>query len=145
MAGNTVHEFVKFERPLTPYIGMAYVKDFGFYGVWQKLVNIVKYSIKALKCAVVYQNGTSSWVDIKMGIYPTRLEYGRISVSFDYGLVMKRTTRHGELGIKWRFTSKLDDLDFADNVVLIDFGPHAAKNHKNKRVALPTGPAGKVD
>ena len=33
---------------------------------------------------------------------------------------MRRTVGHGENGIRWKlFTSKLDDLDFADDVVLI--------------------------
>ena len=32
---------------------------------------------------------------------------------------MKRTIGHGENSIRWKFTSKLDDLDFADDVVLI--------------------------
>ena len=34
--------------------------------------------------------------------------------------VMRRTVGHGENGIRWKlFTSKLDDLDSADDVVLI--------------------------
>ena len=32
--------------------------------------------------------------------------------------VMTRTICHDEIGISWNFTSKLDDLDFADDVVL---------------------------
>ena len=33
--------------------------------------------------------------------------------------VMKRTVQNGETGIRWKFTSKLDDLDFADDLALI--------------------------
>lgn len=33
--------------------------------------------------------------------------------------VMRRTVGNGENGIRWRFTSKLDDLDFADDIALI--------------------------
>ena len=32
---------------------------------------------------------------------------------------MRRIVGDGENGIRWKFTSKLDDLDFADDVVLI--------------------------
>ena len=32
--------------------------------------------------------------------------------------VIRRTIGHGENGIRWKFTSKLDDLDFGDDVVL---------------------------
>ena len=31
---------------------------------------------------------------------------------------MRRTICHGETGISWKFTSKLDDLNFADDLVL---------------------------
>ena len=31
---------------------------------------------------------------------------------------MKRTVAHGENSIRWKFTSKFDDLDFADDEVL---------------------------
>ena len=33
--------------------------------------------------------------------------------------VMRRTVGNGENGIRWWFTSKLDDLDFADDIALI--------------------------
>lgn len=32
---------------------------------------------------------------------------------------MRRAVGHGENGIRWKFTSKLDDADFADDVLLI--------------------------
>ena len=32
---------------------------------------------------------------------------------------MRRIVGDGENGIRWKFTSKLDDLDFADDIVLI--------------------------
>ncbi len=33
--------------------------------------------------------------------------------------VMKRTVQNVETGIRWRITSKLEDLDFADDLVLL--------------------------
>ena len=33
--------------------------------------------------------------------------------------VMRRTVGNGENGIRWKFTSKLDDLDFADDIALL--------------------------
>ena len=32
---------------------------------------------------------------------------------------MRRTVGRGENGIRWKFTSKLDDVDFPDDVLLI--------------------------
>ena len=33
--------------------------------------------------------------------------------------VMRRTVGDGNNGIRWKFTLKLDDLDFADDIVLL--------------------------
>ena len=33
--------------------------------------------------------------------------------------VMRRAVGSGENGIRWKFTSKLDDLDFPDDIVLL--------------------------
>ena len=33
--------------------------------------------------------------------------------------VMRRTLSEGNTGIRWRFTEKLDDLDFADDLALL--------------------------
>ena len=33
--------------------------------------------------------------------------------------VMRKTLREGNIGIRWRFTEKLDDLDFADDLALL--------------------------
>ena len=33
--------------------------------------------------------------------------------------VMRKTLREGNTGIRWRFTEKLEDLDFADDLALL--------------------------
>ena len=33
--------------------------------------------------------------------------------------VMRKTLREGNIGIRWRFTEKLEDLDFADDLALL--------------------------
>ena len=38
-------------------------------------------------------------------------------IVMDY--IMRRTVGKGENGIRWNFMSKLDDLDFADDVALL--------------------------
>ena len=37
---------------------------------------------------------------------------------------MRRAVGHGENGIRWKFTSNLDDADFADDVLLISCAQH---------------------
>ena len=54
----------------------------------------------------------------------------------------KRTVGHGENSIRWKFTSKFDDLDFADNVMLISStkqqieGKTARMDDEARRVGL---------
>ena len=33
--------------------------------------------------------------------------------------IMRRTTENGNTGIRWEFMSKLEDLDFADDIALL--------------------------
>ena len=33
--------------------------------------------------------------------------------------VMRKTTKHGNTGIRWKFNNFREDLDFADNLALI--------------------------
>ena len=37
---------------------------------------------------------------------------------------MRRTVGHGKNGIRWKLTSNLDVLDFADDVVLLSSTKH---------------------
>jgi hypothetical protein len=45
---------------------------------------------------------------------------------------MRRTVRNGENGIRWKFTSKLDDLDFADDIALLSFTKQQMQYKLNK-------------
>lgn len=38
-------------------------------------------------------------------------------------LVMRKTVQDGERDFRWNFTSKLDDLDFADDIALPSKNP----------------------
>ena len=46
--------------------------------------------------------------------------------------VTRRTDGNGENGIRWRFTSKLDDLDFADDIALISSTKQQIQNKTTK-------------
>ena len=45
--------------------------------------------------------------------------------------IMRRTVGKGENGIRWRLTTKLDDLDFADDVAILVKKSNARENLKN--------------
>ena len=58
------------------------------------------------------------WFDIKTGVKQGCNMSGFLFlIIMDW--VMRRTVGNGENGIRWWFTSKLDDLDFADDIALI--------------------------
>ena len=45
---------------------------------------------------------------------------------------MRRTVGNGRNGIRWRFTSKLDDLDFAEDIALISSTKQQIQNKTTK-------------
>ncbi|PFX17059.1 hypothetical protein AWC38_SpisGene18635 [Stylophora pistillata] len=69
-------------------------------------------------CAVEDQGETCEWFDIK-----TSVKQGCNMSGFLFLIVMdwvmQRAVGSGENGIRWKFTSKLDDLDFAYDIVLL--------------------------
>ena len=87
------------------------------YGIPEKLTNLVKAFYDDFKCAVIHQGETSEWFDIKTGVKQGCIMSGFLFLMM-VDWVLRRTVRNGETGIRWKFTSKLDDLDFADDLVL---------------------------
>ncbi|KAJ8360365.1 hypothetical protein SKAU_G00168900 [Synaphobranchus kaupii] len=88
------------------------------YGIPEKIVRMVRLFYEDFQCAVEDQGETCGWFDIKTGVKQGCNMSGVLFlIVMDW--VMRRTVCHGENGIRWKFTSKLDDLDFADDVVLL--------------------------
>ena len=88
------------------------------YGIPEKLTNLVKAFYDDFRCAVIHQGETSEWFDIKTGIKQGCNMSGFLFLMV-VDWVMRRTVRNCETGIRRKFTSKLDDLDFADDLALI--------------------------
>ena len=70
------------------------------------------------KCAVEDQGEICVWIDIKTGVKQGCNMSGVVSLIV-MDLVMRRAVGGGKNGIRWKFTSTLDDLDFADDIVLL--------------------------
>ena len=88
------------------------------YGIPEKLTNLVKAFYDDFKCAMIHQGETSKWFDIKTGVKQgCNMSWFLFLMVVDW--IMRRTVRNDETGIIWKFTSKLDDLDFADDLALI--------------------------
>ena len=88
------------------------------YGIPEKIVRIVKLFYEGFECAVEDQGERGEWFEIRTGV-----KQGCNMSGFLFLLVMdwimRKTVGKGECGIRWRLTSKLDDLDFADDVALL--------------------------
>ncbi|XP_022803941.1 uncharacterized protein LOC111341250 [Stylophora pistillata] len=88
------------------------------YGIPEEIVEIVRVFYDDFKCAVEDQQETCEWFDIKNGVKQGCCMSGILFlIVMDW--VMPRGVGTGENGIRWKFTSKLDDLDFADDIVLL--------------------------
>ena len=79
---------------------------------------MVQAMYKGRKCAVIDGEGNTGWFDIKSGIRQRRVMSGFLFLLvIDW--VMRKTLREGNTGIRWRFTKKLENLDFADDLALL--------------------------
>ena len=70
------------------------------------------------ECAVVDGSKTSEWFKIKSGV-----KQGCVMSGFLFLLAldwtMRKTTADKRRGIRWNFTTVLEDLDFADDIALL--------------------------
>ncbi|KAL9972841.1 hypothetical protein ACROYT_G019222 [Oculina patagonica] len=88
------------------------------YGIPQKIVNIVRALYDGFECAFAEEEATSEWFELTTGV-----KQGCTMSGFLFLLIVDRVMRHTVkekgTGLRWKFTSKLEDLDFADDVALI--------------------------
>ena len=79
---------------------------------------MIKLFYDDFQCAVEDQGEACEWFNIKTGVKQGCNMSGFLFlIIMDW--VMRRTVKSGDNRIRWRLTSKLDDLDFADDVALL--------------------------
>ena len=85
------------------------------YGIPQKIINAL---YDGFECSVVEEDATSEWFELTTGV-----KQGCTMSAFLFLLiiewVMRHTVKEEGTGLRWKFTSKLEDLDFAYDVALI--------------------------
>jgi hypothetical protein len=88
------------------------------YGIPEKLVRMVRLFYNGFQCAVEEEGEPGEWFEVTTGVKQGCNMSGFLFlIVLDW--VMRRTVGNGENGIRWKFTSKLDDLDFADDIALL--------------------------
>ena len=101
------------------------------YGIPDKLINLIKAMYRNCKCAVIDGAETSQWFEVKSGVKQGCVMSGFLFlVAMDW--VMRRSIEGHNNGIRWKFTSTLEDIDFADDLAM-----SASKNkHIQEKVVL---------
>ena len=89
------------------------------YGIPSKIITMVKALYDYFDCAVVDGQDTTEWFKIKTGVKQGCNMSGLLFLQV-VDWVMRSALQEGNTGIRWKFTTKLEDLDFADDI----FTPH---------------------
>lgn len=118
MAGNPVLNIVDFEKAFDSVHRESLWVIMAKYGITEKIVKMIRVFYDDFKCAVEDQGEICEWFDSKTGVKQGCNMSGFLFlIVMDW--VMGRAVGGGENGIRWKFTSKLYELDFADDIVLL--------------------------
>ena len=131
--------FVDFEKAFDSIHRESLWKIMEWYGIPKKLISMVKALYKDFKCAVIDENETSDWFPVMTGV-----KQGCCMSGFLFLLVidwvMNKTVNRARTGIRWDFTTLLEDLDFADDIALTS----STMNHLQEKTTKLETNAGKV-
>ena len=88
------------------------------YGIPFKIVSMVKALYDDFECAVVDGQDTTEWFKIQTGVKQGCSMSGLLFLLV-VDWVMRNTLQEGNTGIRWKFNTKLEDLEFADDIALL--------------------------
>ena len=88
------------------------------YGVPDKLIRMVQLLYEDTQCAVIDEGEESEWFSVKIGVKQGCSMSGFIFLLV-LDFVMRKTTKDKDTGLRWKLTTKLEDLDFADDIALL--------------------------
>ena len=116
MAGSLYINFIDFKKAFHSIHRESLWLIMQKYGTPDKIVRMVKVFYEDFNCAVKGQAEACQRFNIKTGVKQGRNMSGFLFlIAMDW--IMRRTVGKGENGIRWNFMSKLDNLDFADDMV----------------------------
>ena len=100
------------------------------YSIPEKIVTMVKVMYSRSECAVTDGSGVHDWFEIKTGVKQGWC-MSRFLFLYVVDWVMRKTTKHGNTGIRWKFNNFLEDLYFADDLALIS----SSRSHMQTKVS----------
>ena len=92
------------------------------YGIPSKFVNIIRELYNGCTSCVVDGGRTSEWFAVETGV-----KQGCVLSGFLFNIVIDwimRSTNNRKRGIRWNFTTTLEDLDYADDIALLSSKLH---------------------
>ena len=100
---------------------------------------MVRSLYKDFQCAILVEGETTDWFPVITGVKQGCCMSGLLFLLvIDW--VMRKTTEGERTGIRWNFTTMLEDLDFADDIALLS----SAMNHLQQKTAKLEDNAAKV-
>ena len=110
--------FVDFQKAFDSIHRETLWKIMKLYGIPEKIINIIKTLYQNTRVAVIHDKSKTDWFDIKSGV-----KQGCVMSGFLFLLVvdwiMRRTTEDRPRGLRWVDDTHLEDLDYADDIVLL--------------------------
>ena len=118
MEFQPVYCFIDFEKSFDSIHQDTLWNIMKHYVIPDKFIRLVQCLYDDSECTVITGSGTYEWFKIKSGV-----KQGCNMSGFLFLLVidwiMKQSTADNNTGIWWNMTSKLDDLDYADDIALL--------------------------
>jgi hypothetical protein len=102
------------------------------YGIPDIYVNIMQEMYEGSSSCVINNGQTSDWFPVKTGVRQGCVMSGFLFIiAVDW--VMRKTTSARKTGIRWKFTTQLEDLDYADDIALLS-SKHQHLQEKTERL-----------
>ena len=100
------------------------------YGIPSKILKMIQILYEDSECAVLDGGEESEWFKVKTGV-----KQGDVMSGFIFLIVvdwiMRHTVEGNNTGIRWKCMSKLEDLDFADDLALLS----STANHMQTKIS----------
>ena len=110
--------FVDFEKAFDSVHRVSLWTIMKKYGIPQKLIQMVKTLYQDFQCAVIDENETTDCFPVRTGVKQGCCMSGLLFLLI-IDWVMRQTVEGERTGIRWNFTTMLEDLDFADDIALL--------------------------
>ena len=90
------------------------------YGIPRKMVRVKADIYEDFECTAIDRIETSEWFKIKSGVKQGCVMSGFLFLlALDW--IMSKVTADKRRGIRWKFITVLEDLDFVDDIALLSF------------------------